>query len=87
MSGELPGGGKPWFVRRKSGLGYSINPSSREGWLVTLAYVVVILAITPLLFLKPPLTGTIAYLTIFTIATVLLLVLTFRMSAPEWRED
>lgn len=39
---------EPWFVRRRNGLQYTINPRTWQGWAMTAGYVASTLAITPL---------------------------------------
>lgn len=92
MTGELPGGGKPWFERRKKvrpfgTTRWQLVPVSKEGWMVIAAYVAVLALDTFVLLLPEP--GALRltlYLTILTVATVLLIVVAFRMSAPGWRD-
>ena len=87
----LPGGGKPWFERRRKvrpwgATRWQLMPVSREGWLVILAYIVVLALDTLVLLPEPTPLRLVAYGVVLTIATVLLIVIAFKMSPPGWRD-
>lgn len=78
---ELPGGGKAWFVRVRSRGSYQIQPISIEGWLMTGAYVLVALALTPLM-VHPTTTKAVVYVVLLVAITVIFLTGMWRMSVP-----
>jgi hypothetical protein len=78
---ELPGGGKPWFVRVQSRASYQIQPCSIEGWLMTAAYVLVAFALTPLM-IHPTTTKAVVYGVLLLAITVLFITGMWRMSVP-----
>lgn len=83
---RLPGGGKPWFLRYRRGASYQFVPCSSEGWLVIAGYVVVTLLSLPILIPDPTPVRMLLWGIVEVVATVLLIVIAFRMSPPEWRD-
>ena len=91
MSARLPGGGKPWFERRRKvrpwgATRWQFVPCSREGWIVIALHVATMVGSVLLLLPEPTLPRVIGFLTVVTVATVLLVVIAFRMSPPEWHD-
>lgn len=86
MTARLPGGGKAWFERVKRGASYKLNPCSAEGWLVIAAFVAVNLLSVLILIPEPTPIRLVAWGTVEVVAVVLLIVVAFRMSPPEWRD-
>ena len=86
MTERLPGGGKAWFVRYRRGASYQLVPCAKEGWLVVAGFLVVNLLAVLLLLPEPTLVRWAAWGTIEIAATVLLIVVAFRTSAPGWRD-
>ena len=86
MTERLPGGDKAWFVRVRRSASFQITPCSREGWMVVGGFVVVNL-LSVLLLIPEPTTGRwIAWGTVTLLAALLLVVIAYRMSPPEWRD-
>jgi hypothetical protein len=83
---RLPGGGNAWFVRYRKGMSYQLTPCSKEGWAVIAAFVVVNLLSVLILIPEPTLLRLVVWGTVEVIATVLLIIVAFRTSAPGWRE-
>jgi len=86
MTEKLPGGGKAWFVRYRRGMSHQLAPCAKEGWLVIAAFVAVNLLAVLLLMPEPTPPRWVAWGTIEVIATVLLVVVAYRTSAPGWRD-
>jgi len=71
-----------WFVRIRRGHRYKINPCSRQGWAVTITYVLVALVLTPVI--TPPTPMHVAvWLILFLAATALFGIVLWRTSSPE----
>ncbi|MDG2534648.1 hypothetical protein P6144_13380 [Sphingomonas sp. HITSZ_GF] len=70
-----------WFVRIRRGAKYSITPCSRQGWLVTVAYVLFTLALTPVIIPPEPVRVA-AWAILFAAPTILFVVIAWRMSSP-----
>jgi len=92
MSGRLPGGGKPWFERRRKvrpwgATRWQLNPCSIEGWVMVAGYVAVLAASIFLMLPRPTTGGVTAYVAVVIAASMLLIAIAFRMSAPEWRDE
>lgn len=86
MTEKLPGGGNAWFVRYRRGMSYQLTPCSKEGWLAVAGFVAVNLLGVLLLIPKPTLVRWVAWGTVEIVATVLLIVIAYRTSAPGWRD-
>lgn len=70
-----------WFVRVRRRGSYNITPCTREGWLVTLAYCVISVGLTPVII--PPTTVRVAaWLILFLGATGLFIFTAWRTSSP-----
>jgi hypothetical protein len=81
---ELPGGGKAWFVRRKTGSRCDLKPVSREGFLLTAAYAVCVSGIS--WFFAERAVGVavvVAWITLILAATFLFILTAWRMSASD----
>ena len=91
MTERLPGGGKPWFERRKKvrrvGASWQLVPVSKEGWLVIAGHVAVMLLSMLILFPEPTPMRLVLWGIVIIVATVLLVVIAFRMSPPRWRDE
>jgi hypothetical protein len=88
---RLPGGGKPWFERRKKvrpfgATRWQLVPCAAEGWLVIAGYIAVTLLAVLILFPEPTPVRLVLWGTVEVVATVLLIVIAFRMSPPVWRD-
>jgi len=70
-----------WFVRIRRGAKYNITPCTRQGWAVTIAYVLFALALTPVIIPPEPVRVA-AWLILFLAATALFLVVAWRTSSP-----
>ncbi|MEP9359397.1 hypothetical protein [Sphingomonas sp. KR3-1] len=70
-----------WFVRIRRGAKYNITPCTREGWAVTVAYVLATLALTPVILTPTPIHVAV-WLILFLAATALFLVIAWRTSSP-----
>ena len=79
----LPGGGKAWFVRKKTRRGCGLKPVSMEGRLLTVAYAAFVSAVSWFLVdpeFRPVML--IAWITLLAAATFLFILTALRMSAP-----
>ena len=91
MTERLPGGGKPWFERRKKirpfgGTRRQIAPCSAEGWLVLGVFIAVTTLSVLILLPEPTLVRFALWGSVQLVAVVLLVVIAFRMSPPVWRD-
>jgi len=83
---KLPDGSKAWFVRLRRGMSYQLTPCSKEGWWVIAGFFAVNLLAVLLLIPEPTLLRWVAWGTVEVVSVLLLLVISFRMSAPGWRD-
>lgn len=71
-----------WFVRIRRRGSYNVMPCTAQGWLVTAAYVLFALALTPVLV--PATSVRVAiWIVLFVAATLLFVVVAWRTSSPE----
>ena len=82
MRRELPGGGRPWFVRQRKGrCGYQLAPASPAGWAATAFYVAAVTGAALLLLGDDPRPVAIfAWALLMLVSTALYLLAAFRMS-------
>lgn len=91
MTASLPGGGKAWFERRRKVRPFGttrlqLTPCSTEGWLVIAVYIAVTALGVFILLPEATAVRLMVWGTLEAVATVLLIVIAFRMSPPEWRD-
>jgi hypothetical protein len=82
---QLPGGGKPWYVRRGTFWHCQVTPVSPAGWILISVYGLAAIAVS-LVFLgdegEAGLADWIVWAVLLSAATLLFLVTVFRMSVP-----
>ena len=82
----LPGGGTPWFERRRSPWSYNFMPVSFAGWAVIAVYVLFAIGISLLFFggqEEPPLAAWAGWASLLGVATLFYSLTLLRMSAAE----
>jgi hypothetical protein len=81
---RLPGGGKPWFVRTGPLWYCNVVPVSPAGWILTIGYALAVVGVSLLLLRDDPgLAEWAAWGAFFGSATILFLVTTLNMAAPD----
>lgn len=70
-----------WFVRIRRRGSWNVTPCTAQGWAATLAYVLFVLALTPVIMPPEPV-RVFAWLILFLAATALFLVVAWRTSSP-----
>ena len=84
MTSHLPGGGKPWFVRKRSRNGHDVRPASAAGWVLTASFVAgAALVSVALLGGTPGLSQWLIWSAVMTIGTTLFVVTMLRTSVLE----
>lgn len=87
---RLPGGGRAWFVRRRTATSYQLNPCAPAGWWLTIAFCLFVSVVPTAVLLAgsgPQSTVRwVAFGALLMLPTIGFVVAAFRLSVPERRD-